>query len=69
MIIIYSNKFDKTGKEPKDLLYVDKELLRKIEKIRKKASYRMGLGDCSNKGIPKVCLISNPASKAKSICS
>lgn len=29
----------------------------------------MGLGDCSNKVIPKVCLISKPASKANSICS
>ncbi|AJI73476.1 prpF family protein [Francisella tularensis subsp. novicida D9876] len=69
MIIIDSTKFDKTGKEPKDLLDEDKELLRKIEKIRKKASYLMGLGDCSNKVIPKVCLISKPASKANSICS
>ncbi|EDN35109.1 conserved hypothetical protein [Francisella tularensis subsp. tularensis FSC033] len=69
MIIIDSTKFDKTGKDPKDLLNEDKELLRKIEKIRKKASYLMGLGDCSNKVIPKVCLISKPASKANSICS
>ncbi|WP_254923471.1 PrpF domain-containing protein [Francisella tularensis] len=45
MIIIDSTKFDKTGKDPKDLLDEDKELLRKIEKIRKKhhiLSYGLG---------------------------
>lgn len=44
MIIIDSTKFDKTGKEPKDLLDEDKELLRKIEKIRKKSIISYGLG-------------------------
>jgi 2-methylaconitate cis-trans-isomerase PrpF len=69
MVIINSSQLGKTGKEPKDILDEDKELLNRIENIRKKASYLMGLGDCSNKVIPKVCLVSAPESKENVICS
>lgn len=60
MVLIPANSLGKSGWETKQQLDGDVELLARIEKIRREASWKMGLGDATGKVIPKVSLLSEP---------
>ncbi|GGB79213.1 PrpF family isomerase [Marinobacterium zhoushanense] len=60
MVLIPAKSLGKTGAESKAELDADSELLARIEKIRREASLKMGLGDAAGKVIPKVALLSEP---------
>ncbi|GAC63804.1 4-oxalomesaconate tautomerase [Edwardsiella tarda] len=66
LVIIKAACLDKTGYESPAELDADKELLARIESIRLQAGKAMGLGDVSNKVIPKPVLIS-PAQRGGAI--
>lgn len=58
VVIIPAENMAKSGYELPAELDSDKELLARIESIRRQAGLAMGLGDVSNKVIPKPILIS-----------
>lgn len=60
MVLIPAESLGKTGYESKEELDSDRLLLARIEKIRREAGFKMGLGDISGKVIPKVGLIAKP---------
>ncbi|MEB2418010.1 4-oxalomesaconate tautomerase [Citrobacter sp. R-1.5.2] len=60
VVIIPAEYLGKTGYELPENLDADSELLSRIESIRLQAGKAMGLGDVSNKVIPKPILISAP---------
>lgn len=59
-VLMRAEDFGLTGYELPDELEADSELKDKIEDIRLQAGELMGLGDVSEKTIPKMCLISPP---------
>ena len=63
MVLIPASALGKQGNETKEDLDNDPELLARIEKIRREASWKMGLGDATGKVIPKVALLSKPRNK------
>ena len=60
VVIIPAEYLGKTGYESAQDLDADRELLARIESIRLQAGEAMGLGNVSNKVIPKPILISAP---------
>jgi 2-methylaconitate cis-trans-isomerase PrpF len=60
MVMIKAEDLGFKGCEIPGAFNSNPELLAKIERIRLKAGLRMGLGDCSDKVVPKVCLVSEP---------
>lgn len=52
--------FGKTGYETKRELDSDGTLIRRIERVRQAAARRMGLGDVSDKVLPKFALVAPP---------
>ncbi|MCW9052789.1 MAG: 4-oxalomesaconate tautomerase [Motiliproteus sp.] len=60
MVLIPATSLGKSGQEGKDELDSDEDLLARIEKIRRAAAWKMGLGDVSDKVLPKVSLLSAP---------
>jgi hypothetical protein len=60
VVIIPAEYLGKTGYESAQDLDADRELLSRIESIRLQAGEAMGLGNVSNKVIPKPILISAP---------
>ena len=60
MVIIEASLLGKRGDETPAELDGDKEFLRKLEAIRLRAGAAMGLGDVSDKVIPKPVLVSRP---------
>jgi len=59
-VIMRAKDFGLSGYEKPEALETNKSLATKIEAIRLAAGKMMGLGDVSNKTIPKMCLISPP---------
>ena len=60
MVLIPAQALGKRGTESKKELDDDSGLLRRIEKIRRQASLKMGLGDATDKVLPKLALLSEP---------
>ncbi|EFA70754.1 4-oxalomesaconate tautomerase [Cylindrospermopsis raciborskii CHAB3438] len=60
MVITRAQDLGKTGYETKAELDADKHFLAKIETIRRIAGERMGLGDVTNRVIPKLSIIAPP---------
>lgn len=58
MVIVYAKFLGKTGYESKASLDADKTFLKELEKIRRAAALRMGLGDVSQSVSPKICMVS-----------
>ena len=61
MVIMRANDLGKTGHESKAQLDGDAALFQRMESIRRTAALRMGFGDVSNKVVPKLGLLSEPA--------
>ena len=61
MVIMRAKDLGKTGHESKAELDEDTELFLRMESIRRAAALRMGLGHVSNKVVPKLGLLSEPA--------
>jgi 2-methylaconitate cis-trans-isomerase PrpF len=60
LVFIAAAALGKTGYESKRALDADAELLRRIEALRRKAALLMGLGDVTDKVLPKVALVAPP---------
>ncbi|WNW09734.1 4-oxalomesaconate tautomerase [Pseudomonas sp. DTU_2021_1001937_2_SI_NGA_ILE_001] len=60
MMLVEAEKLGKTGGETPAELDADTELLKRLENLRLQAGLAMGLGDVSEKVIPKPVLISRP---------
>ncbi|WP_109079342.1 4-oxalomesaconate tautomerase [Aggregatibacter kilianii] len=63
MVLFNAEDLGLTGKESKAELDANPALFEIIEPIRRKAGELMGLGDVSNKVIPKIGILSRPAGK------
>jgi 4-oxalomesaconate tautomerase len=61
VVLIEASQLGITGNEAPQSLDTDEDLKRRIENIRLIAGERMGLGDVSNKVIPKITLTSPPS--------
>ena len=68
VVIMAADAFGKTGHETPAELDADREMLTRIEAIRRKAGEMMGMGDVSGLVVPKPVLASRP-SQAGSIAS
>lgn len=62
VVCLRAEDFSITGHESPDALNSNTELKEKLEVIRLQAGLAMGLGDVSNKAVPKICLVSAPSS-------
>jgi 4-oxalomesaconate tautomerase len=60
MILLRASDLGLTGYEGRPEINPNKDLFARIEPIRLEAGRRMGFGDCSDKVIPKVGLLSAP---------
>lgn len=60
MMIIRATDLGKTGDEDFQTLTDDKDFMERLESLRLQAGERMGLGDVSQKVVPKVGLVSAP---------
>lgn len=61
-VILRASDLGLTGQEPREQLDADTALKARIEAIRLKAGPLMGLGDVTEKPVPKMTLVSAPAS-------
>lgn len=61
VVILAAAAVGLTGTEPRDRLDRDAALKARLEEIRLAAGPLMGLGDVSNKVVPKMCLVAPPA--------
>lgn len=62
VVCLRAEDFSITGQESPDALNSNNALKEKLEAIRLQAGLAMGLGDVSNKAVPKMCLVSAPSS-------
>lgn len=62
IVFVAAASLGKTGHESKKDLDADRELLTRLEKIRRGAALLMGLGDVSRKVLPKIALVAPPLS-------
>ncbi|NIY91048.1 4-oxalomesaconate tautomerase [Vibrio diazotrophicus] len=69
VMIVDATQFGKTGYESPAELDADTEFTNKLEVLRCQAGEMMGLGDVSEKVIPKPVLIAKPASSRGTICA
>jgi 4-oxalomesaconate tautomerase len=60
VVVFRADAVGKTGYETRDELNADAELKRRIERIRLEAGRMMGLGDVSEKVVPKLTLVAPP---------
>ena len=60
IVLMRAEQFGKTGHETANELDADKELLARMEAIRRKAGVLMGMGDVSQLVVPKIALLSRP---------
>lgn len=60
LVIFKASDLQRTGYESVSELNADTELKAKIEALRLRAGYLMGLGDVTAKNYPKMCLLSAP---------
>jgi 4-oxalomesaconate tautomerase len=61
-VVLDAGSVGRTGHEPRDVLDKDKELKARLEEIRLAAGPLMNLGDVGPKVVPKMILVSAPAS-------
>ena len=64
MVLMKASDFGITGYESKPELDANRDLIARFEAIRRKAGERMGMGDVSEKVVPKVGLLSAPRGPA-----
>ncbi len=69
MILMRAADFGLEGTEDRAHFDANKALFTRVEKIRLEAGRRMGFGDCTDKVIPKVGLLSKPRSQNGTITS
>jgi len=62
VVIMAAEAFGKTGHETPGELDADRALFARMEAIRMQAGERMGMGDVSRLVVPKLALVSRPAS-------
>src|SRR5262249_4099521 len=60
VVLMRAEAFGKTGHETAVELDADRELLKRMEAIRRKAGALMGMGDVSKSVVPKMALLSAP---------
>jgi len=60
VVVLAAASLDRTGYESRDELNADTELKTRLERLRLEAGRRMGLGDVSNKVVPKMTLVAPP---------
>lgn len=60
MVLMPAEQLGKTGHETANELDADKELMARMETIRRKAGVLMGMGDVSQLVVPKIGLLSRP---------
>ena len=68
VVLVHATDLGETGHEDPDQLDADHPMLVRLEAIRRSASLAMGLGDATNRVLPKIALLS-PASEGGHICS
>lgn len=68
VVLLHSDELGESGHEPPETLDADHPMLERLERVRREASLRMGLGDARGRVLPKVALLS-PPSDGGSICS
>jgi len=68
IVFIAATALGKSGYESKAELDEDNALLARIEALRRQAALRMGMGDVTDKVLPKVVLLAPPAAGGQ-ICS
>ena len=64
MLMVSAEELGKTGHESMEALNEDENFMSKLEGLRLQAGLRMGLGDVTDKVIPKVGLLSKPEGEA-----
>lgn len=69
VMIIDAAQFGKTGYESPAELDADTEFTQKLESLRRQAGEMMGLGDVSDKVIPKPVLVAKPQTERGTICA
>ncbi|MEQ1611869.1 MAG: 4-oxalomesaconate tautomerase [Hyphomicrobiaceae bacterium] len=69
MIMMRATDLGLTGTEDRAHFDANKSLFARVEKIRLQAGRMMGFGDCADKVIPKVGLLSKPATAHGTIAS
>ncbi|HEY7658905.1 MAG TPA: 4-oxalomesaconate tautomerase [Burkholderiales bacterium] len=60
VVLMRAEAFGKTGHEPAVELDADREFMRHMEAIRRKAGALMGMGDVAGRVVPKVALLAKP---------
>lgn len=60
VVVIAASDVGRTGYEPRDALNVDVTLKARLEEIRRAAGLMMGLGDVSDKVVPKIAMVAPP---------
>jgi 4-oxalomesaconate tautomerase len=60
LVLMPASALGRTGYESKHELDQDTELLARLERIRRQAAVRMGMGDVSDKVLPKIALLALP---------
>ncbi len=60
MVLMRAEQFGKTGFETPAELDADKDLLARMEAVRRKAGMMMGMGDVSKQVVPKIGLLAPP---------
>ena len=60
VVLMRADAFGKTGHETAVELDADRELMGRMEAIRRKAGLLMGMGDVSGRVVPKMALLSKP---------
>ena len=68
MVLLHATDLGETGYEDPAQLDSDHPMLRKLEAIRRAASLAMGLGDATDRVLPKIALLSPPVAGGH-ICS
>jgi 4-oxalomesaconate tautomerase len=60
VVVLAASSLDRTGYESRDQLNADTALKTRLEQLRLAAGHRMGLGDVSQKVVPKMTLVAPP---------
>lgn len=69
VVVLQASSVGRTGHESRDQLDKDTGLKARLEEIRLLAGPLMNLGDVKTKVVPKMCLVSEPATPGGSICT
>ncbi|EHI49722.1 hypothetical protein HIMB100_00003350 [SAR116 cluster alpha proteobacterium HIMB100] len=68
VVCLRAADFGLSGQETPDELNANDELKERLDIIRCQAGHAMGLGDVTDKSVPKMCLVSSPA-KSGHLCT